>query len=368
MLGRKIARHLKQSAIPTEDLHVWIRAADSTGETRQSVLDSVAQAVHQYLDPGQVTIAYAPQEVRNAQVSVTVSVIVDDRRQANWGPSSRPAESPAPHVAEQPAEAPPPVAEAMPVVQQAEKPAPTTGATDGPMGEMMTATQDSLIASGHLAVAEADSAAAVEQVAGRVEADVRLPDSQVRMSVRFVDKPWVGGFAEFCSTSARRHFLLAKSSDLASSPHEARAQALRAAAAQLAPRVREQLGSYPSRRAVRPETIQHDLLATLGKGQYIVDEFAQELQTGAGGAVWRHAFLLEFTPADVQEASWRQVSHHAAVRSHRISTLAAFAGLTVLACVLYLFLNAATKGYYREALLGAALALVLIGGMALILV
>ena len=49
--------------------------------------------------------------------------------------------------------------------------------------------------------------------------------------------------------------------------------------------------------------------------------------------------------------------------SSRLSTAAAFAGLIVLTCGVYVFLNVATKGYYREALLLAAIITVVIVGV-----
>ena len=95
--------------------------------------------------------------------------------------------------------------------------------------------------------------------------------------------------------------------------------------------------------------------------QIVEDSFAQSFQ-GTVGKIWRHALLLDFSTDKL--IGLRQVKIRTAKRAHlTYARLAGSAmGLAFLIFILYIFLNAATKGYYTIALRTAALLLILMVG------
>jgi hypothetical protein len=164
------------------------------------------------------------------------------------------------------------------------------------------------------------------------------------------------------------HYWLARSSSLAIDPHEARQQALEAAADQLATRVHVQVNQMTRGRGPTEDAIRGDLLVALNDHDFVVDEFSQSLATHRGGAVWRHALLVEFTPNDVANAALAAVHQDRRMQQRQLSSVAAFVGLLVLTGMVYAFLNVATKGYYREALLCGTVVIVILGGAVLLMV
>ncbi|MHC4645432.1 MAG: hypothetical protein ACYTBJ_08010 [Planctomycetota bacterium] len=190
---------------------------------------------------------------------------------------------------------------------------------------------------------------------GRIEATALTQTRRTTIQARFVGKPWVENLSEFVNRNPGRRFIVARSSDSCTSESWAREQAVRDACERISPLLKE----MPLHRPVMPtemvvggSDIQH--------GSIIVDHFAQSLQ-GSVGQIWRHALLLDVSPNRLTQLA-RYKSE--LVWDRRMGwgrIIFSIIGMIVLICVVYLFLNAATRGYYTLALRVAAFVLVIIG-------
>jgi hypothetical protein len=213
------------------------------------------------------------------------------------------------------------------------------------------------------------------QLSGTLSATVHCCETSSNLVVDFVEKPWVSNYAEFVSShpSGGRYQVKALSRDLTPLDQEdARRQAIQMAATRIAPLVRARAlqragGSRWAHHLQQPSDIAQRLVLEMADGRYIADEFSQELEV-MGGHVWRHAILVELSPRDLEEHAVIAISQGRRHRVRTLGTIASFAGLTVFTGAVYLFLNAATRGYFREALLAAAGVIILIGGAALFLI
>ncbi|HUW82814.1 MAG TPA: hypothetical protein VMZ31_08465 [Phycisphaerae bacterium] len=193
--------------------------------------------------------------------------------------------------------------------------------------------------------------------------------ARFRVTATFADKRWVDDFAAFASDEPDREWLVAYSPKVADSRHDAHQQVLHTAAAKLRPYLRDYLRGQPSRRAQGFAEYPDDVLdaqieTVLRSGELIADRFVQRVRRPYGD-VWREALLI---PASADwiasmgvEASNRLgtrrdyiVAQAGSKRAEWIRMVLSIAGLIALICVMYLFLNFATKGYYVWALRGAA--------------
>lgn len=186
------------------------------------------------------------------------------------------------------------------------------------------------------------------------------------VEARFVEKPWVEGFAAYVSQRPGRHWVLARSSEFCTSQIVAKDRALRDAARQLAERVSQTIEMWHERRpwaewqAGDQSAIENELIPTIREGQFVVDEFAQRLSRPYGG-VWRHAILLEVDSEGIQ-----QIARSIAV-SRKMDRRARFTGVILIAAVLavvavvYFLMNSVTKGYYSWPL--RIMSVVAIGGV-----
>ncbi len=213
------------------------------------------------------------------------------------------------------------------------------------------------------------------QLSGTLSANVHCRGRSLNLLVDFVEKPWVSNYAEFVSSHppGGRYQLKALSRDLTPMDQEdARRQAIQMAATRIAPLVRARAlqraggsGGW-AHHFQQPSAIAQRLVLEMTDGRYIADEFSQELEV-MGGHVWRHAILVELSPRDLQEHAVLAISQGRRHRVRTLGTFASLAGLTVFTGAVYLFLNAATRGYFREALFAAAAVVILIGGATLFL-
>ena len=106
----------------------------------------------------------------------------------------------------------------------------------------------------------------------------------------------------------------------------------------------------------------------LKNGDFTVDEFMQLVRTKDGTDTWRHAMLLTETAMNgLMVTKNVEYSHRRHSREMRwLGRLGGLIGLLLCVCVIYLLLDAATKGYYAGRI-SAALAVFGIIGLALIL-
>jgi len=210
---------------------------------------------------------------------------------------------------------------------------------------------------------------------GGVQLVLSGPTGQVTRTARFVTKPWAANFARYVSESAGSH-VLAQSRWLCSSFTEADQAARDDAAGQLMVHFRQSIeraiaggrlgpGDRPSDNELR-----RLIGVELRRGGLVTDRFTQRFRRPYGD-VWRQSLLVDSSPKTVDPLAAAVVSQTAGHRSAVVSSWARIAtsigGLALLIFVLYLVLNAATKGYYVWVLRVAAAALVVAGIAAVLL-
>jgi len=186
---------------------------------------------------------------------------------------------------------------------------------------------------------------------GRVEATVTDNNKQTTISASFVAKPWVENFADFVNRSPKDKWILARSQRSCTSQAEAEQQAMSDACrkiAQLLNQVRRRRSGF----TVNP--------ADIRSGGFIADRFVQSFD-GSAGRIWRQAILINASQDKLTELASQKMITWRSWRVRWIHECISIVGITLLIFAVYLFLNAATRGYYTWSLRMVAIALVLAG-------
>ncbi len=206
---------------------------------------------------------------------------------------------------------------------------------------------------------------------GHLEATLAGSVRNVTRHARFVEKPWVEDLAAFRTEAENtgRSFLVACSPGLWGTRREAEEQALRAAAAGLQLDLGRRIQRH-ARRMPDPNWLRGEIESAL-RGAYsladgrntvslVADQFTQRFHRPYG-EVWRAAVLID-KPPEVLEPLAVDLAHRLATQQNAwVRTTLSIAGLVILILVLYLLLNAATRGYYVWGLRGAVVVLVVVG-------
>ncbi len=177
---------------------------------------------------------------------------------------------------------------------------------------------------------------------------------QLTRTIEFVDKPWVENFAEFVNLNPQRHYVLARSQQSCIDPVEAKEQAV----IEACNKVRHLLNQLPQQRPVvagQLEVNPVDIGAEL-----VADRFTQSLH-GSVENIWREAILIDASQDNLTRLARQKTEQLWSYRMSWGRIIFSMVGMTLLICVVYLFLNAATRGYYTAALRVAAFVLVIIG-------
>lgn len=240
-----------------------------------------------------------------------------------------------------------------------------SGATDDETTFVQVAiTRRGVPSSGYLA------AVAGSEVSWEAAIRLRHKRRTETLSTWYVDKEWVDNFARFASRQRGRRWIIARSDRPCATRQEAQRRALDRAAEsvlELAPtRAVGEARALEAKGAVWERDQAADCIQRRG---LIMDQFVQSFPRPYGGALWQHAVLVDASPAQMAAVAREVASAAAAERSawvwgvgRRVLSIAAVMGAVLLA---YVFLNAATKGYYEWALRVAAVVL-LAGGVVLI--
>lgn len=216
---------------------------------------------------------------------------------------------------------------------------------------------------------------------GRLEATLSGGDSghSVTRHARYVDKPWVEDFEAYRSGQSNndRTFLaVVYSPGLSPTRQEAESQTEQLAVARIQSEI-EGLPSYDRRGHEREPHVLPNLIRNALHGHWaspwqarsggiVGDRFTQRFHRDYGD-VWRSAMLIQIQASPnvlegLRTEAARQItaSRHAR-RTDVTRTVVSIAGLAVLIVVVYLALNAATKGYYTWVLRGAVVVIVVTG-------
>ena len=204
-----------------------------------------------------------------------------------------------------------------------------------------SAREDTTVITISLSVSESAPEDAASK-GGAISADVSGASGGLIETVEYVDKPWVENFAAFVSSKPQGRWILARSQDSCTSAELARQQALDDTGAAL--------GFYDSKIARLWRLGQaHPHAADIQASELIADRFVQSF-AGTAGSIWREAVLVEVSPEKLAQFQHVHVAKLTKYRRTWLGRIVSLAGILALICVVYLFLNAATKGYYTWAL------------------
>jgi len=217
--------------------------------------------------------------------------------------------------------------------------------------------------------------------AGESEAHVQVQSANVSVEVRgealsglavvpYIDKPWVDRFSEYANRKRSSQFRVVSDKPY-STEIEARDRAIELAAAHLVDPVCRQLQHSRYRLKIGRDQMQSQIAAQLtgnlgSRYPVVADKFVQQFRRPFGD-VWQVWILVDRVPAINQMASFynRRSSaiyeDPAADRTALKTKIVSVVGVVVVILAAYLFLNAATRGYYVWALRVAAVVLALVG-------
>jgi len=123
-------------------------------------------------------------------------------------------------------------------------------------------------------------------------------------------------------------------------------------------------------RLPRPQTVLNRELAVSDldakANKLIVDNFTQSFQ-GTAGRIWRQAILLDVSQPKLNQLLQTKVRHSQTVHRVWVEKVGSLLGLALIVLILYIFLNAATKGYYTITLKIVAFVLVVVAIAAVVL-
>lgn len=183
---------------------------------------------------------------------------------------------------------------------------------------------------------------------GTVSMNISGAAGNLTRTAAFTEKPWVENFADFLNQNPQKQWIVARSNSGCTSETQAAQQAINDASVRISSLLRQMQ---------QPYQVNH--MDIINRG-FIADRFTQSFN-GIAGRIWRQAVLIDTSPEKIAALVKLKIKQ---LRSQRVTWARMFisiVGLTVLICVVYLFLNAATKGYYSIALRIAAIVLACAG-------
>lgn len=212
---------------------------------------------------------------------------------------------------------------------------------------------------------------------GEVRMTLSGPGGQASRTARFIRKPWAADPGTYVAADTANTWVFADCGDCRPTLAEAEHDALDDAAAQLMPHVthairREVAAGRLDRRGLdRTSLLRQLLVGELRRGTLVADRFAQRYARPYGD-VWRSYLLVNASPKVVDPLALRIGTQVAGQETARVSRglrgVLSLAGLAVLVLVVYLLLNAATKGYYAGVLRLVAILLAGAGTLLLVVV
>jgi len=183
-------------------------------------------------------------------------------------------------------------------------------------------------------------------ISGTIQANVLAGDRQASMSAKFVDKPWVENLSGFMMNKMHGQFIVAKSTGSCMSEDEANRQAFQNACSQVA----DMIGQTLPRRSGVPVSFAEPVNSSdILNGEFILDRFVQSFE-GSAGKIWRQALLVDVSTDNLKKLAQRKAVIALARKTNFTRMFFSIVGLIALITVVYVFLNAATKGYYAWSL------------------
>jgi|GEM_PF-3555686 hypothetical protein len=183
-----------------------------------------------------------------------------------------------------------------------------------------------------------------------LQATLKGPDGRTAgKSVQVLDKPWVDQFDQYSSRRRSKRFVVARSHTFAATAEAAHQQAMTQAVELLMPGVfqsLDQMARIGGATGVDRDSVEQGLRRRIYQGYLNADRFTQRLEAPYG-TLWREAILLELDTASLRSLVNEMAGRSDRIRRGQLSQGIAVCILILVVVVLYLFLNWATKGYYR---------------------
>ncbi|MCP4256185.1 MAG: hypothetical protein GY774_01505 [Planctomycetes bacterium] len=177
---------------------------------------------------------------------------------------------------------------------------------------------------------------------GTIQASVLTTDKQATIKTNFLEKPWVEDFSSFSNTKSNGRFIIARSSDSCVTEAEANRQAIDNACIhinRMLTKASRQLSKIP---ITYTQPVDSD---DIFEGDFILDRFAQSFE-GTAGKIWRQALLIDVSTEKLTKLARKKAAMIRATKNTWARISFSLFGLIILITLVYVFLNAATKGYY----------------------
>ena len=177
---------------------------------------------------------------------------------------------------------------------------------------------------------------------GNIEVNIFTTDGNILTQKRFIEKPWVEDFSSFSNAKSDSHFIIARSTDSCVTEAEANQQAFENACKYLT----AMLDKASRRSSKIPISYTHPVnSADILEGDFIIDRFVQGFE-GTAGRIWRQALLIDVSTEKLTKLARKKAAMIRATKKTWTRLSFSVFGLIILITVVYVFLNAATKGYY----------------------
>lgn len=200
----------------------------------------------------------------------------------------------------------------------------------------------SAVQSGSVPWSSGDSGGEITR--GTIRTTVLAGNSQIGISADFDEKPWIENFYGAWNNQPNRRLIVAKSAESCLTEAEANSQAVADACNKLTQLLRQTSLAQATPSLPRNVT-SNDIL----EGDFIVDRFAQSFD-GRAGKIWRQALLIDASVGKLEDLAHHKTAVARAVKWSWARMIGSVVGLLTLITVVYVFLNAATRGYYTWSL------------------
>jgi hypothetical protein len=192
---------------------------------------------------------------------------------------------------------------------------------------------------------------------GIIEVSIRSQGQPVTFNAMIEEKPWLEDLAEYQTrypTSSR--FAVARSHSSATDEKTAEREAITDACSQVAQVLWEM---NPNRGKFLSGNLSVNPTDLESRG-FVLDRFSQQLY-GMAGPICRNALLIDLSPEKIQPLANAKFEIVAQQQKTWARVLLSFVGMAAVIGLVYVFLNAATRGYYSWSLRIAAVVLLGVG-------
>ena len=181
---------------------------------------------------------------------------------------------------------------------------------------------------------------------GTIKVHINLNYSQGNYSFKYTEKPWLENFSAFQNSIPQRQFSIAYSQTSCNSSDWAVRQAVSQAQQVVNKMILDIHRSMPkSRRSRAGFSLSRDDLYSHG---IVIDNISQSFRGNTGFN--RHALLLDISPDRIMPLAEKKINEYNSARRSWAYHIFSAIGIVIVICVIYLILNAATRGYYTVVL------------------